>query len=267
MSRTSHSIRLTKALLWRQYRSVGLRMFVTPVGFGVLFLGLNLVAARAPSLLTGPTRRAIQQHTQLYFQGIDSTNAGVLALLIVQGPYLLSIFGALTGLRVGRKFTRKEIESGRFELLIASPYDSQEVFRSLVASTAILSLVQLLALAIIGLGGAVLLLFGLGVSFKMQLGKLVYASFLTPVPASLWAVVVTVVVALFSSENKIVSNIENLTNIVGIAPAFVTLLVLNITPGVDILQVTLLTLGISLVGTIVGSWAVTRWFTVESSLP
>lgn len=266
MTGLRNSIRLTKALIWRQNRVLGVRMFITPVGYGLLFLAVNLVAAKAPGLLTGPTERAIRQYARLYFGGVDSTSATVLSLLIIQGPYLLSIFGALTGLRVGRKFTSQEIESGRFELLLAAPYDPEEVFRGLIASSAIITLVQLLVLAVVGLGGAVLLLLALGVSFKMRVSELVYASFLTPIPAALWAVVVTVVVALFSSENRIVNNIENITNIVGIAPAFVTLLVLSFVPGVDILQVTLVTLGVSLVGTIVGSWAVDNWFTVDEAL-
>lgn len=266
MPELRNSIRLAKALIWRQNRVSGVKMFITPVGYGLLFLGVNLVAAKAPGLLTGPTERAIRQYARLYFEGVDSTGATVLSLFLIQGPYLLSIFGALTGLRIGRKFTSREIESGRFELLLASPYDPKEVFRGLVASSAILTLVQLLVLALVGLGGAVLLLLALGVSFRMRTSELVYASFLTPIPAALWAVVVTVVVALFSSENRVVDNIENVTNIVGIAPALVTLLVLSFVPGVDILQVTLVALGVSLAGTIVGSWAVDNWFTVDGAL-
>ena len=260
------SIRLAKALIRRQCRASGAKMFVAPVGFGLLFLVVNLVAAQSPNLLTGPTERAIRRYARLYFDGVDSTSASVLAMLLVQGPYLLSIFGALTGLRVGRKFTRREVESGRFELLLASPYDPDEVFRGLVASSAILTLLQLLALAVVGLGGVLVVLFALGVSFRTQVGELVYASFLTPIPAALWAVVVTVVVALFSNESRIVGNVENITNIVGIAPAFATLLVLNFAPGVNLLQVTFATLGVSLAGTVVGSWAVDRWFTVEGAL-
>ncbi|WP_135827449.1 hypothetical protein [Halorussus halobius] len=241
-------------------------MLLTPVGFGALFLAVTLVTARAPHLLTGPTERAIRQYARLYFEGLDNTSASVLSLLVIQGPYLLSVFGALTGLRVGRKFTRQEIESGRIELLIASPYAPEEVFRGLIASSAIITLIQLFALAVVGLGGAIVLLLSLGVSFNSQVSELVYASFLTPIPAALWAVVVTVVVTLFSGESRIVNNLENVTNIVGIAPAFGTLLVLSFAPGVDILWVTFVTLGVSLAGTIIGSWTVDRWFTVDRAL-
>lgn len=241
-------------------------MMVTPVGYGVLFLLLNFVAAQSPTLLTGVTAQAIQQSVRLYFSGVDSSNAIVLALLIIQGPYFLSIFGALTGLRVGREFTRREIESGRFELLLASPYDADEVFRGLIASSLVVTVVQLLVLAAVGLGGAILLLLRLGASFEAQFSQLVFVSFAIPIPATLWAVVVTVIVSLFLQERGAISGIENLANLVGIAPPFIALLLVNFIPSVNVLLLAISTLAISAAGTVVGSVIVDVWFTVERVL-
>lgn len=260
------SLHLSEALLWRQFRALGIRMFFSPVGYGVFFLLVTLITARSPNLLTGPTEHAIRLYTRRYFGGVDDASAGVLALVLVQGPYMLSIFGAVTGLRVGRKFTQREIESGRFELLLAAPYDPDEVFRGLITGSMVLTLAQLFVLAVVSLGGAIVLLLSLGVSFRAGFDHLVYVAFLTPIPATLWAVVVTVITSLFSATGRVVNAVENVTNIVAIAPALGTLLVLSFYPNVDLSTVALLTLGLSVAGTILGSIAVDTWFSVETVL-
>ncbi len=260
------SIHLSKAFLWRQYRSLGARMFLTPIGYGVFFLLVALMAARAPNLLTGTTERSIQLSASRYFVGVDDADASVLALVLIQGPYMLSIFGAVTGLRVGRKFAQREIESSRFELVLAAPYEPDEVFRGLLTGSILLTLAQLFVLAVVGLGGALALLVSLDVSLTSQFDHLAYVSFLTPIPATLWAVVVTVAVSFFSGTDRLINNVRNVTNVVAVAPALGTLLVLSFYPDVDLFTVALATFGLCAVGTVVASVAIDTWFAVETVL-
>lgn len=263
---SDRTLRTVRCFIWQQFRVQGVRMFALPVGLAVVFIGINVVAAQSPGSLTGTTQKALSETISRYFSDVSGSEAVVLALLFVQGPYLLTVFGAVLGARVGQGVTQPEIESGRFELLLASPYCPAEVFKGLVLGAFTITMLQLGVLAVVALGSTFTLLLSLGASPTGNLGTLAYTAFLIPLPGALWATLVMVVVSLGVGETYAIGGLADLAQLVAIAPAVGGLLVVNIFPTINIYLLSVGMLVVSVLATVIGAGAISRWFRPERVL-
>jgi len=265
MTKSKRIRTFARALVWSQLRAQGYRQFILPFGLGILFLGANVVASQHPGILTLTSEAAIRDLVNRYFTDI-SGDAFIIGLLVVQGPYLLSVFTAVVGVRVGESLVESDIDSGRFEQYLNLPYRTTELYQSFILGSLTLALLQTLVIGVIAIGGSLALLVTKGVTFASSIGSVLYVSFLIPIPMALWATLVVIAIGLWSGSSSGTGDVGDLLKIVAVAPALSGVVAISVQPGISLALLTAGLLSFAVVSVVVMSAAMGRWFEPESVL-
>lgn len=257
---------LARAIVWSELRGRGWRLFAFPVGLGVLFLALLGLTAGAPDVLTGATRDALTTQAGRYFAAVDGDTL-LLAMLVVQGPNFVAMFGAVLSVLVTQTGVGRRLSEGELELLLSGPYTDREVFVALVAGSVALSLLLIAVLTGIAFGGAAVALTWAGVSLTAGAVRLLAAGLLTPVPVALWATFVAVVVYLRYPETP-VNGTEpgNLLIQLGVLPGVALVVLSTAVPSIDPVLLSTGGVAVSLLAVAVGWLSVRRWFDAKTVL-
>ncbi|TMT81752.1 hypothetical protein E2L06_17740 [Haloterrigena sp. H1] len=267
MSATPGWWTLARAIVWSELRGRGWRLFAFPVGTGLLFLSLLGVTAVSPGVLTGTTREALAAQADLYFTGVDSDAALLLAMLIIQGPYFVAMIGAVLSVLVTQTGVGQRLAAGELELLLSGPYREREVFVALVVGSFVLALLMISVLIAIAFGGSVLVLVWLDVSLTMNTARLLGTGLLTPIPLALWATFLAVVVYLRFPDTPINGTEPgNLLILVGILPAVSLVVLPTAVPSIDPLLLSVGGIAVSLAAVGIGWVSVRQWLDVKTLL-
>lgn len=184
-------LHLTQALITTERRRRGWKLWAFPIGLGLLFLALIvLVLSSRIEMLTPTTRQSLKMIVHQNFTGIHGSTALALALLIVQGPYLLSVFVPILAVLTVRPLIGARLTSGEFERLLGAPYSHDDVFLAFVSAICIIIFAQIAVLAIVCFGGGWVLVLVSSESFQVSMNPAVYLAFLAPIPIGLWATLV-----------------------------------------------------------------------------
>jgi ethanolamine transporter len=262
---------LARALVWSELRGQSWRLFAFPGLMGGLallpvlasaFLGLDVASGLDPA-----TRDLLVRSAGEFIVGPVDDRSLLVVLLVVQGPFVVTMFGALLGLLIVQSGVGKRTAAGEFELLLSGPYRERDVFAALVAASFALALLAIALLVVLVVGGSLLTLTTVDVALSGAAIQLVLIGLVAPVPMALWATFVTVVLYLVFPEAA-TNNAHpgNLLALLSLAPALGLLLVavtgLGVDPFVLVVAANLVPLGAIAVG-----WAtVRRWFSVQRLL-
>ena len=266
MNRDDPVVRLATLLVWKHYRRRGLKVFVFPVALALLFTALVVGTALSPGALTPSTQRSIDELVSSYFVDVDGAFGHSLALFLLQGPYLLALFAGMIGVQVGTKMATQLVSSGRFELLLAAPYDRRQVFHGLLAGTMLMTLLQLSVFAVLAIGGPLLFLVSSGVGVTGEFDSLLGLAFVLPVPIALWASLVAILGTLGVGGGRF-EDASDALSLIGIAPGLALVLVVTYWPTVDLFVLAAVALLAAAGLTVACSYWVTRRFSAEYVLP
>ncbi|WP_135829661.1 hypothetical protein [Halorussus halobius] len=268
MSDTRPVVRLLEALLWQRFRARGWKMFLVPVGFGVFFVGITILTSQSPETLTPSTRAAVERQIELYFTNVENVTGDIfgLALFLLQGPYLLGVFGGILGVRVGQRVASALVDSGQFELLLSAPYGPKDVFLALLGTTMLLTGLHVVVFAAISIGGPLAYLLANDILLTSNVNDLALVGFLLPIPLALWANVVVILNSMGIGGDRL-QGAEDVITLLGIIPGVILILTINIWPGVNVLYLSGGALGIAILAVISCLYWVTNNFTVERILP
>jgi ethanolamine transporter len=258
---------LARAIVWSEIRGRGWRLFAIPLGAGALFLGLLAITALSPDVLTGATRSALAAQAERYFTDVGSDTALLLAMLVVQGPFFVAMIGAVLSILVTQTGVGQRLSAGELELLLSGPYSDREVFVALVGGSFVLALLVVGVLAAIAFGGTAVALAWAGVSLTPSAIRLFATGLLTPIPLTLWATFVAVVVYLRFPETP-VNGTEpgNLVIQLGVIPAVLLVVLPTAVPSIDPVLLSVGGVAVSLLGIGIGWMTVSRWFDVKTVL-
>jgi len=260
MIRAGRVARLARALIDAERDARGASLLLYPVGLGLLFVVLTVVAAVAPGALTGTTQSGLDAALDRSFASVSGPRLAV-ALVVVQGPVLVSVFAAVVAPPTARSLAGRRAASGEFETLLAAPHTHAEIALALVVAAFALAIGQTLVLALLGVGGAWLVLLAGGATFTLSTGPVVYAPYLVPLSVALWAALVATVVYLAYPQTALSgTGTGNALLLVAFLPAFALLGLTTGGTGVSPLVVAVAGfLGVGAL-TAVGVAAVARWF-------
>lgn len=258
---------LARAIVWSELKGRNWRLFAIPLGAGALFLAILGLTAASPGSLTPMTREALRAQADIYFTGVGSDRALLLAMLVVQGPQLVAMLGAVLSVLVTQTGMGQRLGAGELELLLSGPYHDREVFVALVGGSFVLSLLVIAVLAVIAFGGGIAAVAWAGVSLTPAAVRLLVTGLVAPVPIALWATFVAVVVYLAFPETP-VNGTEpgNLLIMVGIVPGLAVVILPTAIPSVDPFLVSAGGAALSLLAVAAGWVTVRRWFDVKKVL-
>ncbi|WP_141727635.1 hypothetical protein [Thermogemmatispora onikobensis] len=248
-------LQLTGALLWRGRREQGVRLLVIPLAFALFFLLLCLVTLYFPGLLTPLSRFAIQAQAQAYFGATVHGNAGLaMALLLIQGPYLIALFAAFMGATLAQNLVGTEAARGGLELLLSSAYRVQEVFVAFLLASFVLTICQWAILALGTLGAAATVLALLRIAFTLQ-ARYIALAVAVPLPIALWANLGALFLGMaFPRLTQIrTGSTTNLMQLLAALPALALLILINIRPDLNAGLVAAIALGVGLAGSLVSA--------------
>ncbi|KAB1190462.1 hypothetical protein GJR96_15905 [Haloferax sp. MBLA0076] len=267
MSSTPGWQTLAKAIIWSELRGRSWRLFAFPVGAGLLFLGLLGVTAVSPDVLTGTTREALATQAGQFFTGTEDDTALLLAMLVIQGPFFIAMISAVLSVLVTQTGVGQRLAAGELELLLSGPYREREVFVALVVGSFALALLMTAVLMSIAIAGSAFVLAWAEVSLTAGALRLMVTGLLTPVPLTLWATFVAVVVYLRFPETP-VNGTEpgNILIMVGILPAVSLVVLPTAVPSIDPILLSVGGTIVSLGAVGVGWVTVSRWLDVKTLL-
>ncbi len=259
------AVRLTGALLWRVRRDQRSRLLLAPVGYGLLALAVML----APVFLPGrdPTLQRLRQGLELLVGPLPENPLVVaLALVVVQGPYLVGVLAAVAGAVLSQATVSAEVARGGLELLLSAPYRPREVFAAFLASSFLLVALSWALLTAMAIGLPILGLIWLGAP-PIPWSYTGIALFL-PLPMALWACLIAsaVAVAIPSLSLLRVGTATSLGQALAVAPAMGGLLFITVRPEVHPAKVGGITLLAGVVAVVVGLLVITHLFRVEALL-
>lgn len=215
--------RLARTLVEAEADARGRSLMLYPVGFGLLFVALTGLAAVAPSALTGTTQTGLEAALDRYFTSVSGPRFAV-ALVVIQGPVLVSVFAAVVAPPTARSLAGRRVSSGAFETLLAAPYTHGEIFLALIVTAFALAVTQTVVLGLVGIGGAWLVLIAAGTQFTLSIGPVIYAPYLVPLSVALWAALVATVVYLVYPETALSgTGTGNFLLLIAFLPAFALL--------------------------------------------
>jgi len=220
--------RLCWALLWRVTRDQREKLVVAPLGYGILALAIMLAPVYLPG--GGATERLREGLGVLVGPLPDDPLAVALALVVVQGPYLVGVLASVAGAVLAQATVTSEATRGGLELLLSAPYRPREVFAAFLASSFLLVALSWAVLTAVAIGLPILGLNWLGAppipSFYLGIALFV------PLPMALWADLIASTVALaFPSLGLLrVGTATTLGQFLAIAPALGSLLFVTLRP-------------------------------------
>lgn len=226
--------RLAATLLWSELRGLGWKLFVFPVGIGALFLTVFLLPVDALAALDPEALDVLRVQAERYFTDIGSARGLVLALFFVQGPFFIAMVAAILSLLLVQTGVGKRLQDGELELLLSGPYSPNQVFLALVAGSVALTLIAVASLAVIALGGGLVVLVTSGVELGGGLLTLIALAVVLPIPLTIWATLVAVVVYLRWPETSMNgAGPGNFVILLGILPAILAVIAINTVPSLD----------------------------------
>jgi len=254
-----------QSLVWEHLADRRTGVLLSPLAFSVLFLGVTLLTAYSPGVLTPTTRASLDQIVEGQFSGSKSRYVYALAMFLIQGPYLLGTLSGVMGIQTGQKLSVKAIGSGRFELLLTAPYDQKHVFLSFLAASFVLTLLKVAVFSVLSIGGPLLaldLLFGLQTEFT---NVITAVAFLVPIPLALWSNLMVLLGAM-GFGTSIYNRFDEVMPLVGIAPAIALVVIVNVVPEVSLFELSVVSIVLTGGVTALCIGWVTRWFDVERVL-
>ena len=257
---------LSEALVWKQLRSQGLKMFWMPVFLSVVFVGITVLSLQSPQSLTSTTQGSLQQIVELYFGDIDNRYAFGVALFVIQGPYLLATFSGILGINAGQRMSSELIESGQFELLLSSPFSPRQVFVSLLVGTTLLTLLHTVVFGVIAIGIPLVYLLTLGAQLGAQINGVLFVAFILPIPTAVWANLVVILGAM-GIGGDLFEGAEDAFAIFGLIPGAALLLLINFYPRTNLVLLATASIVAILCLIAVCSYWVTTRFRAEDILP
>lgn len=260
-------VRLALAFIWSEVRGQGWKLFAFPLAMGALLAGGIGVAAVLAVPLDAQTTQLLQDAASTYFTERPAQEELLVALIVIQGPSLLSMLAAVTGLLMVQMGLGKRLAGGEFELLLSGPYRDRDVFVSLVLAAFVLVLAGLAMLAVLSVGVGLAVLLSSGVQLSAAGVTLVSAGVFAAVPIAVWATFVGVVVFLVYPEAA-TNNAHpgNLLAMLAILPGFVAVLATTAPVGIDPLVLVIGMNVLPLVAIAIGWLTVSRWLRVENIL-
>ncbi len=265
MRNLSRAARLTGALLWRVTRDQRSRLLLAPVGYGLLALAIMLAPVSLPG--SPPTLQRLRQGLELLVGPLpDDPLVVALALVVVQGPYLVGVLAAVAGAVLSQATVSGEVARGGLELLLSAPYHPREVFAAFLASVFLLVALSWALLTAVAIGLPILGLTWLGAP-QIPWSYTGIALFL-PLPMALWACLIAsaVAIAIPSFGFLRVGTATSLGQALAIAPAMGSLLFITIRPEVHPAKVGGIALLVGMVAVALGLLLIRHLFRVEALL-
>lgn len=259
--------RLAKILFGHERKVLSPKLYLVPLGYAAIFWAFTLVAVYLPGLFTGPTRRALEAAARLYFPGLEGNLALAAALVYLQGPYLITLFVALTASGGVEAAFASESGRARIELLLAGPYRKSEVGLALLLSRLFHTAVGWALLTLSAFGGAYVLLALLGASIRLQ-GAFVALVAVVPLAVALFSVTVALFLALFfpALTRVQLGNSGSLLRTLALLPVLALFLTITFRPDLNPWTVAWVALAAGLLGFALGAWAFGRFFRAETIL-
>lgn len=252
--------RLSRAMIEVEIEARNKWMAIAPVGLGLLFVAITVAAVLDPSTLTGTTQSQLDAALDSYFTSVSGPKVAI-ALVVVQAPMLLSLFAPIVTVPTARSLTGRRVKGGEFETLLATPYTDGEVFATFVLTAFVVTLVQVLVLAVIGIGGAWAVVLAAGAEFTLSAGPATFAPYVVPLPVALWAALVSTGVYMSYPDTSINGHgVGNFLLLVAYLPGFALLGLVSVAPGVSPVLVAVGGFVIVSVLTAIGAAAVGKWF-------
>ena len=252
--------RLSRAMIEVEIEARNKWMAIAPVGVGLLFVAIVLVAVGNPSMLTGTTQQQLDVVLEHYFTSVSGPKQAI-ALVVVQTPMLLSLFVPIVTVPTARSLAGRRVKGGEFESLLAAPHTDGELFASFVATAFVVTLAQVFVLAVIGIGGGWAVVLAAGAQFTVSAGPAVFAPYIVPIPVALWAALVSTVVYMAYPNTSINGHgVGNFLMLVAYLPGLAFLGLVWVAPGVSPLLVAVGGFVLVSVLTVIGATAVRTWF-------
>jgi ethanolamine transporter len=267
MRRRGTTRRLAATLLWSELRGLGWKLFVFPVGIGLLFLSVFLLPADAIGTLDPETMEILRMQADRYFADVESDRGLILALFFVQGPFFIAMTSAILSLLLVQTGVGKRLQDGELELLLSGPYSPNQVFLALIGGSVALTLLAVASLAVIALGGGLLVLVSSGVELGGGLLTLLILAVVLPIPLAMWATLVAVVVYLRWPETT--SNGAgpgNFVILLGVLPSIIAVIGINAVPSLDPVVGALGLLVVTTAAIGIGAVSLKRWLRVDRLL-
>ncbi len=258
---------LAKILFDHERKVLGPKLYLVPLGYAAIFWAFTLVAVFVPGLFTGPTKYALKAAARLYFPGLEGNLALAAALVFLQGPYLITLFVALTASGGVEAAFASESGRARIELLLAGPYHKSEVGLALLLSRLFHTAVGWVLTALAAFGGAYLLLVGLGAGVRLQ-GTFVALVAVVPLAVALFSVTAALLLALFfpALARMQLGNSGSLLRTLALLPVLALFLAITLRPDLNPWTVAWVALAAGLFGFFLGAWAFGRFFRAETIL-
>ncbi|MFT4890434.1 MAG: hypothetical protein ACI9YT_001349 [Halobacteriales archaeon] len=252
--------RLSRAMIGVEIEARNKWMAIAPVGVGLLFLAIVGAAIVEPSTLTGTTQSQLDAALDNYFTSVSGPKLAI-ALVVVQAPMLLSLFAPIVTVPTARSLAGRRVKGGEFETLLAAPQTHGELFATFVLTAFVVTLVQVLVLAVIGIGGAWILVLVAGAEFTLSAGPATFAPYIVPLPVALWAALVSTLVYMAYPDTSLNGHgVGNFLLLVAYLPGFALLGIVSVAPGISPLLVAVGGFLIVSVLTAIGAAAVRKWF-------
>jgi hypothetical protein len=252
-------LELARSLLWRERRGRGAQLIIGPVCYGLGLIVLAVALAHVPGALTPITRHALERHAVLYL-GTAPTGWGLsLALLVLQGPYMIALFAGASG-GTARGLLGAEISCGGFELLVGAGYRVGDVFVGLLATSCTLALLESGLLAATALGPPLIALAFSGAPFTLP-PQFVAMALLLPAPLVVWSSLLTLYfgIALAPRWQAYVGSLRRL-------PVLVLLVVMNLRPDLDPIRVGIVAISLAITGSLLVTYLLGRRCRIEQLL-
>jgi ABC-type Na+ efflux pump permease subunit len=190
-----------------------------------------------------------------------------MALLILQGPWLLAVFAAVRAAAVAQNAVAGEAARGGLELLLASPHRLSQIFAGMLISSLALTLLGWVVMALTVLGPSAATLALLHVRFMLPVSHFLPLVFL-PVPMVLWANLIALLLVLrFPQLAQIRAGTSgSVVQLVAASPTIAFFAAISLRPEADALRVGLLATAVGIAGCGVAAAVLKRHFRAERFL-
>jgi hypothetical protein len=212
-------------------------LILAPVAFGGLLLLLTVGTLFWPGLLTGPSRYALELGARTYFANLPAGPGLAMALLFLQGPWLIAVFAAVRAASVAQSMVAGETARGGLEILLASPHRLSEIFIGMLVSSLVLTLLGWISMTLTVLVPSAATLLVLHVRSHLPASYFV-AMFFLPIPMVLWANLIALLLVLrFPRLAQVRAGTSvNLVQLIASSPALAFFAAISLRPQSDAIR-------------------------------
>jgi len=239
-------------------------IFATPISLGILLVAMT-VGGPIYGFLTPQTVSALQVQSQQYFSDVSGPTARVLALALIQGPYLIANFATISVAVIGMVVSNRAIADGTVESLSEQGYSASDLLRGVVLSTSLLSLLSLAVLSIVAASGVAVYLILTEVSVRVTPSAGVFVSTVVPVVFVLWANLLVTGIAFTYPETDqgVPDGVGPLLQGMVVMPAVIVHLVVTLAPDFGIEVFSFVSVGGAIVAMMVTAVKLPGWASVD----